>query len=93
MVNWRCLGIDISAKQLEMARSGAKELAVSDRVEYREQLTAALGFETMVTNLVTTTCSTNMAWPNFEWIERINMASSNVTPKCFEIVIFRRSFW
>merc|ERR1712027_138251 len=36
MVNWRCTGIDISAKQLDMARSGAKELAVSDRVEYRQ---------------------------------------------------------
>ena len=43
MVNWRCLGIDISAKQLDMARSGAEELAVSDRVEYREQPTAAFG--------------------------------------------------
>ena len=37
MASWRCLGIDFSAKQLEMARSGAEELAVSDRVEYREQ--------------------------------------------------------
>ena len=40
MVNWRCTGIDISAKQLDMARSGAKELAVSNRVEYREPPTA-----------------------------------------------------
>lgn len=36
MASWRCLGIDFSAKQLEMARSGAEELAVSDRVEYRQ---------------------------------------------------------
>ena len=43
MASWRCLGIDFSAKQLEMARSGAEELAVSDRVEYREQPTAAFG--------------------------------------------------
>ena len=47
MASWRCLGIDFSAKQLEMARSGAEELAVSDRVEYREQPTAALGYSTM----------------------------------------------
>ena len=48
MANWRCLGIDISAKQLDMARSGARELAVSDRVEYREQPIAAFEFATTV---------------------------------------------
>ena len=47
MVNWRCTGIDISAKQLDMARRGAKELAVSNWVEYREQPTATIGRETL----------------------------------------------
>ena len=52
MANWRCLGIDISAKQLDMARSGARELAVSDRVEYREQPIAAFEFATTVWLLI-----------------------------------------
>ena len=47
MVNWKCTGIDISAKQLDMARSGAKELAVCNRVEYREPPTATIGRETL----------------------------------------------
>ena len=45
MVNWRCTGIDISAKQLDMARSGAEELAVCNRVDYREAPTATIGRE------------------------------------------------
>ena len=38
MRGWRCVGVDISGRQLELAREDADRLQVGDRVEYREEL-------------------------------------------------------
>ena len=38
MPGWRCVGVDISGRQLELAREDADRLQVIDRVEYREEV-------------------------------------------------------
>ena len=38
MRGWRCVRVDISVRQLELAREDADRLQVGDRVEYREGL-------------------------------------------------------